>query len=80
MSTKPTPILDEETDAEMAEDAETTWVGVKGFSIYIKKSPDGVSVDIYARNAEDDGALAACYAYDIDAQFARDEAERQDAE
>jgi hypothetical protein len=80
MSTKPTPILDEETDAEMAETAETTWVGVKGFSIYIKKSPDGVIVDIYAKGAEDCDSLAGCYAYDIDAQFARDESERQDAE
>jgi hypothetical protein len=71
MTQQPT-ILDEETDAEVAETAETTWIGVKGFSVYIKKSPDGVIVDIYARGAEDCDSLASCYAYDVDAHFMRD--------
>lgn len=71
------PILDEETDAEMAPNAETTWVGVgEDFSVYIKKTKEGVSVDIYARKAEDCDALASCYAYTVDAKFMRDEADR----
>ena len=65
------PILDEETDAELAENCETTWVGVKGFSVYIKKTDEGISVGIYAKDAEDCEALAECYAFDVDAEFMR---------
>lgn len=71
MTIKPT--LDEETDAELADNCESTWVGVKGFSVYIKKTAEGVSVGIYARDAEDCEALAECYAFDADAAFMRNE-------
>ena len=64
---KPVPILDEESDAELAPNTDCTWVGVKNFSVYIKKTDEGVSVDIYARGAEDCDALAGCYAFDADA-------------
>lgn len=66
-------LLDEETDAELNDNCETTWIGVKGFSVYIKKTDNGVAVGIYARDAEDCEALAECYAFDNDAEFMRDE-------
>jgi hypothetical protein len=66
------PILDEETDAEVAPNAETTWIGVKQFSVYIKKTPEGISVGIYARGAEDCDELAGCYAFDDDALFTQE--------
>lgn len=58
----------------MSEKAESTWVGVdKHFSVYIKKTTEGVSVDIYARGFEDCESLASCYAFTVDAQFMQDE-------
>ena len=70
MARSKSPKLTEESDAELAADAESTWVGVgKYFSVYIKKTPEGVVVDIFARNAEDCNALASCYAFTADAEF-----------
>lgn len=65
--------LHEETDAELSGDAESTWVGVKDFSIYIKKTDEGVVVDIYARGYEDCEALASTYAFDAEAEEMREE-------
>jgi len=62
----------------MAPNAETTWVGVKQFSVYIKKTPEGVSVDIYARGSEDCDALASCYAFDNDAIFMQEQQNEMD--
>lgn len=57
----------------MAEDAESTWIGVKDFSIYIKKTDEGVVVDVYARGYEDCEALTSTYAFDADAEELREE-------
>lgn len=65
--------LDEETDAEMSSSAESTWIGVKDFSVYIKKTDEGIVVEVYAREYEDCGALAACYAFDAEAEEMREE-------
>jgi hypothetical protein len=48
--------------------------------VYIKKTAEGVSVDIYARGAEDCDALASCYAFDADAAFVVEEEKKRDAE
>jgi hypothetical protein len=68
-------VLDEESDAELAPNAETTWVGVGAFSIYIKKTKEGVIVDVYARGAEDCDSLASCHAFEVDAQSMLDRAD-----
>lgn len=65
--------LHEETDAEMSTTAESTWVGVKDFSIYIKKTDKGVVVDIYARGYEDCEALSSTYAFDDEVEEMREE-------
>lgn len=65
--------LDEETDAEMATNAESTWIGVKDFSVYIKKTDEGVAVDIYARGYEDCNPLSECYALDEDVEEMKEE-------
>lgn len=65
--------LDEETDAELASRADSTWIGVKDFSIYIKKTDEGVVVDIYARGYEDCESLASTYAFDAEAEEMREE-------
>ena len=66
--------LYEETDAELARSAESTWVGVgKDFSVYIKKTEEGVVVDIYARGLEDCNAISTCYATHEDVEEFREE-------
>ncbi len=66
--------LNEETDAEMSSAAESTWVGVgRDFSVYIKKTDEGVAVDIYARGFEDCNALSSCYATHDDVEEFREE-------
>ena len=65
--------LHEETDAEMASDADSTWISVKDFSIYIKKTDEGVVVDIYARGYEDCNSIASTYAFDTEAEEVREE-------
>jgi hypothetical protein len=72
------PVLDEESDAVIDALAESTWVRAKDFSVYIKKTDDGIVVDIYAVDCEDCDALASCYAFDADAVFMRDAVEDED--
>ena len=40
------------------------WVTVKGFTIRIHTTDEGVIVDIYANGREDEDAIAATYAFD----------------
>lgn len=65
--------LDEETDAEMSITADSTWISVKDFSVYIKKTDTGVAVDIYARGYEDCNPLSECYALDEDVEEMKEE-------
>jgi hypothetical protein len=65
---KKNPVLDEESDAEIASTAGSTWIGVKDFSVYIKKTDEGVVVDIYARGYEDCDCLTSAYAFDNEAK------------
>jgi hypothetical protein len=69
--------LHEETDAELSRRADSTWIGVKDFSIYIKKTDEGVVVDIYARNFEDCDCLASTYAFDSETEEMRKEIENE---
>ena len=58
----------------MASSADSTWVGAgKDFSVYIKKTDEGVAVDIYARGFEDCNPLASCDATHDDAEETREE-------
>lgn len=72
--------LDEESDAELQSDADSTWITVgDNFSVYIKRvrggdiNESGVSVDIYVRNFEDCNSIASCYAFDSDAEEFKEE-------
>lgn len=67
------PKLDEESDAVLGSKAESTWITVDDFSIYIKRTEEGVAVDIYAREYEDCNALASCYALHEDVEEMREE-------
>lgn len=66
-------ILDEETDAKISKAADSTWITVKDFSVYIKKTDEGVVVDIYALGYEDCESLTSTYAYDSEAEEMREE-------
>ena len=61
-------LLDEETDAVIAPNALCTWVSVKGFSIYIVKTDEGVVVDVYAKGYEDCDTLGSTYVFDSEAK------------
>ena len=43
---------------------EGMWLTVKGFSIRIHATDEGVVVDIYANGREDEDVLATTYAFD----------------
>lgn len=60
-------ILDEETDAVVADKAESTWITIKNFSVYVVKTDEGIVVDIYAKGCEDCDTLASTYAFDTEA-------------
>lgn len=70
--------LGEETDAELANGADATWVGVGPFSVYIQRLVGQVVVQIYARGAEDCNPLQGCIADDTQAAaMLTDNAEEQ---
>lgn len=50
------------TDFTLVQDS--AWITVKGFSVYLKKTDEGVVVDIYKRDGECDDPVASTYAYD----------------
>lgn len=64
------PILTGEIDYEMAGNAEDDrlWVTVRNVSVYIRRTNEGVIVDLYALGAEDGGSLASCSAEYVDAE------------
>jgi len=47
---------------EVVLEGDSMWVRVKGASIYIKKTDEGVAVDIYPRDSGE--SLASCYVFD----------------
>ena len=61
-------LLHEESDAVIAPNALCTWVSVKGFSIYIVKTDEGVVVDVYAKGYEDCDTIGSTYARDDEAK------------
>lgn len=71
-------ILYEETESQIADAAESTWVNVKGFAVYIVKTDEGVVVDIYAKGCEDCDSLGSTYAFDAEAAEMREEYEESD--
>ena len=65
--------LHEESDAQLAELADSTWVGVKEFAIHIIKTDEGVVVDVYAKGHEDCNTLVSTYAFDSEAKAMQEE-------
>ena len=45
---------------------ESVWITVKGFSVHIKQTDEGVICDIYQKGREDLDCLAGTYAFDIE--------------
>lgn len=43
---------------------DSAWISVKGFSVLLKKTDEGVVCDIYARHQEDGVCIASTYAFD----------------
>lgn len=50
---------------------DSAWVTVKGFSVYLKQTDEGVAVDIYPKGEEDGEAIASTYAFDSEVENVR---------
>ena len=53
-----------ESDTDLTLNGESCWITVKGFSVYIKKTDEGIVCDIYEKDKESDDSLAGTYAFD----------------
>lgn len=56
--------LTKESDEDYILTGDSVWITVKGFSVNIKKSDEGVICDIYQKGKEMEDTIAATYAYD----------------
>ena len=56
-----------ETDYELNEEYTSCWVTVGNISVYILRTSDGVSVDLFACGEEDKPPIASTYATFVDA-------------
>lgn len=66
-------LLDGESDAVLAPNADSTWVEVKEFAIHIIKTDEGVVVNVYVRGCEDLYPLACTHALDEEAKAMQEE-------
>lgn len=53
-----------EQEYELDKSVESVWVTVNNLSVYIKRTDEGVVVDIFPLNREDGESLASTYAFD----------------
>lgn len=60
----PNSALKQECDSDYVLESDSCWITVGKLSVYIKKTDDGVVVDIYPRGAEDCEAIASTYAFE----------------
>ena len=63
-------VCDSDTDYTLPDNARSVWVSVKGHSVYINPTDEGVVVDIYAKGAAIGGSVASAYAFDSDSESA----------
>jgi hypothetical protein len=43
------------------------WITVKGFSVKIRKTDEGIAVDVYVNGKEDEGPISSAYGLDVEA-------------
>ena len=53
---------DDGTDYTLDPDATSVWITVDNISVYIVRTDEGVSVDLYAKGREEDESLAGTWA------------------
>lgn len=68
------PNLAEESESDYILNGESVWITVKGFSVLVKKTDEGVVVDIFAKGKENDDCITSTYAFDD--EIGEDENER----
>jgi hypothetical protein len=56
--------LKNESETEYVLVDKSVWITVKGFSVYLTKTEEGMIVDVYAKNKENDECIASTYALD----------------
>lgn len=55
-----------ENDYTLKDGERSCWITVDGLSVYVVRTDDGVSVDIFPRWRENDDSLASCCAFNAD--------------
>ena len=53
-------------DFELPEGEDSCWVTVGPWSVYIKKTDEGIAVDLYPQGGEMEEAVSGCWALDDD--------------
>ena len=53
---------EESTDYELNEDFKSCWITVNNISVYVRRTDEGVAVDLYPLHGEDHGILAGTWA------------------
>ena len=61
-------ICDGESDYILREEATSCWVTVGNISVYIIRTDEGVVVDLYPLDDENNSSLASTYAFSHEAQ------------
>lgn len=59
---------DDDSDSDYTLNDNGVWITVKGFSVHLTKTDEGVLVDIYAKNDEMSEAIASTYALDSESE------------
>lgn len=60
-------VIGGDKDVELDEDVESAWIGVDQFSVYLKRTDEGIVVDLFARGREMEDAIAGTYAFEVEA-------------
>lgn len=56
--------LKQDGESDYTLESESVWITVKGFSVYLKKTDEGLVVDVHAAGRENEDSIAGTYAYD----------------
>jgi hypothetical protein len=56
-----------DSDYELPADQDSVWISVDNISVYVKRTDEGVVVDLFPKGMEMDDAIAGTYAFHAEA-------------
>jgi hypothetical protein len=57
-----------DADYELPANQDSVWISVDNISVYVKRTDEGVVVDLFPKGKEMDGAIAGTYAFRAEAE------------